>query len=388
MKEMKLSRRSWLKKGALASAGLALADRANWSMAATDRMDKNFPLLPGEETYRDYLNEPAYVARLSSNENPFGPSPKAKEAFVSALDDAFLYPSKYRAALVDTIAELEGVTPDHILLGAGSSELLDAGAKVFGKGGKIVAADPTYASLVRSAERYGGEWVKVPLDKSLDHDLETMDFKVGSDVSLVYLCNPNNPTAKAMTGAQIQAFCSSVADKVPVFVDEAYLDFVKDPKADSTVECIRKGKNVIVARTFSKVHAFAGLRVGYCIGQPDVIRKMAFEGPRNTLSGPSMSAARASLLDTDFVKYAVDKTVEGKQMVYGFLDKKGIEYFPSDTNFVFFPIQMEGDDFRRKMLEKGVSLKSWKIGSQNYCRVSMGKLEDLELFGKAFNQVV
>lgn len=386
---MKLSRRSWLKKGALASAGVALAGRANWSMAANDRVTRDFPLLPGEETYRDYLAEPNYVARLSSNENPFGPSPKAKEAFVEALDDAFLYPSKYRAALVDTIAELEGVTADHILLGAGSSELLDAGAKVFGGSGKkIVAADPTYASLVRSAERYGSEWVKIPLNKTLDHDLETMDFKVGGSVSLVYLCNPNNPTAKAMSGSQIQAFCGSVADKVPVFVDEAYLDFVKDAKGDSTVDCIRKGKNVIVARTFSKVHAFAGLRVGYCIGQPDIIRRMAFEGPRNTLSGPSMNAARASLQDTGFVKYAVDKTVEGKQLVYSFLDKKGIEYFPSDTNFVFFPISMEGDDFCAKMREKGVALKSWKIGTQNYCRVSMGKLDDLELFGKALNQLV
>lgn len=390
MNKTELSRRDWLKKGAMASFGVALAGYSNWSIAGVkDTMGKH-ELLPSEEHYLDYLKESSnVVARLSSNENPFGPSKKAKQAIIDAIDDSFLYPQKYRKELTDTIAELEGVSTDHILLGAGSSELLDAGAKVFGgNGGKIVAADPTYTSLVRSAERYGGEWIKIPLNRSQDHDLDTMEFKVGKDVSLVYLCNPNNPTGKTLSASEIKSFCDAVSSKVPVFVDEAYLDYVADPKASSVVECVRQGKNVIVARTFSKVHAFAGLRVGYCVGLPEVIKKLAADGPRNTLSGPSMSAARASLLDYDFIKYSVDRTAESKNMVYGLLDKKGIEYFPSETNFILFPIAMDGNDFRAKMMDKGVSLKTWKIAHQDYCRVSMGVPEDMDKFGKALYQVI
>ncbi len=328
-------------------------------------------------------------ARLTSNENPFGPSASAKKALKAAIDDSFLYPREYRQTLMSLIAKEEGVTEDHILLGAGSSELLHAAARVYGgANGKVLSADPTYTSLVRSAEMMGSEWVKIPLDKQFDHDLSTMEYKVKPDISLVYLVNPNNPTGKIMTGDEIISFCDTVSAKVPVFVDEAYWDYMENPKGSTTTACIKKGANVIVARTFSKVHAFAGLRVGYCIAQPEVIKKLAKEGPRNTLSGPSMSAATASLVDYEFIKYSVKMNNEGKKFVYDVLEKTGHDYFPSHTNFILFPIAMESEDFKKKMLAKGVGIKSMNVAGQDYCRVSMGKMEDLEMFADAFKQVI
>ncbi|MDN3687334.1 pyridoxal phosphate-dependent aminotransferase [Cyclobacterium jeungdonense] len=370
-----LNRRNWLKSSLTMTAGLMTMGYAG---AGTE-----------EEVISSFLPKKERYARLTSNENPFGPSDSAKKALKAAIDDAFLYPREYRQKLMSLIAQEEGVTEDHILLGAGSSELLHASARVYGgANGKVLSADPTYTSLVRSAEYMGSEWVKVPLDKNFDHDLSTMEYKVKPDVSLVYLVNPNNPTGKIMTGEEIIGFCNTVSDKVPVFVDEAYWDYMENPKGSTTSACIKQGKNVIVARTFSKVHAFAGLRVGYCIAQPEVIKEIAKEGPRNSLSGPSMSAATASLVDKEFIKYSVKMNNEGKKFVYDVLEKTGHDYFPSHTNFILFPIAMDSEDFKKKMLAKGVGIKSMNVAGQDYCRVSMGKMDDLEMFAGAFKQVI
>jgi histidinol-phosphate aminotransferase len=374
----KVNRRNWLKSSFSLTAGLmtmgyAGAETENESFGLTKS------ILPKKDRY----------ARLTSNENPFGPSASAKKALKAALDDAFLYPRETRKELMTLIAKEEGVTEDHVLLGAGSSELLHAAARVYGgANGKVLSADPTYTSLVRSAQMMGSEWVNIPLDKNFDHDLSTMEYKVKPDISLVYLVNPNNPTGKIMTGNEIISFCNTVSSKVPVFVDEAYWDYMENPKGSTTTACIKQGANVIVARTFSKVHAFAGLRVGYCIAQPEVIEKLAKEGPRNSLSGPSMSAATASLTDYDFIKYSVKMNNEGKKFVYDVLEKTGHDYFTSHTNFILFPIAMESEDFKKRMLANGVGIKSMNVAGQDYCRVSMGKMEDLEMFSDAFQKVI
>ncbi|EON76098.1 histidinol-phosphate aminotransferase [Lunatimonas lonarensis] len=370
-----LNRRNWLKASMTATAGILTA---GYVQAA-----------PSAPQHALAKKRPAdYYARLSSNENPFGPAASAKKALKAAIDDAFLYPRHYRDQLVETIAKVEGVDKSYILLGAGSSELLHAAARVYGgKSTKVLSADPTYFSLVRSAESLGAEWVKVPLTKELDHNLGAMEDKVSKDISLLYLVNPNNPTGKIMTGTEIRSFCDLVSDKVPVFVDEAYIDYMDDPAGSTTVECVRNGKNIIVAKTFSKVHAFAGLRVGYCIAQPDVIKALSAEGPRNTLTGPSMAAAAASLTDAEFLKYSVKKNEEGKQFVYSELKRLGFEYVPSHTNFILFPIGMDGAEFQKKMMANQVSIKTALIDGQQYCRVSMGTLDDLGMFVDAFKKV-
>lgn len=358
--------------------GLTGLGYGNWSQA-----------LAIEKHVASVRRDAPVFARLSSNENPFGPSNNAKKALFDAVEDSFLYPNKYRQQLVELIAKTEGVTPDHILLGAGSSELLDAGARIFGvNGGKILSADPTYASLVRSAERYGAESIKIPLNKDHDHDLDAMESIASSKkLSLIYLCNPNNPTGKIIPAAQLKDFCATVSPKVPVFIDEAYIDYVPYPTELSAIDCIQQGMNVIIARTFSKVHAFAGLRVGYCIAQPEMITKLASEGPRNSLSGPSMSAAAASYIDKEFIQYSVEKTIEAKEYVYAMLRAKGYDYLPSSTNFVLFPIKMKGRKFQEEMMARSVGLKSWEFSGQDFCRVSMGRMSDMEMFSTAFEKI-
>ena len=177
------------------------------------------------------------------------------------------------------------------MLGAGSTELLMAAAQQYGKkGNKILAADLTYMSLLhRACEDYGAGLVAVPLTKNYDYDFDRMLDTVSSDINLIYLCNPNNPTGVKAKAADVRAFCEKASQKKPIFIDEAYLDYQDDPEAETMIGLVKEGKNVIVSRTFSKVHAMAGMRVGYCIASPENIKLLKLYGTDgNGMSRPGV----------------------------------------------------------------------------------------------------
>ncbi|SDM17414.1 histidinol-phosphate aminotransferase [Catalinimonas alkaloidigena] len=383
-----INRRKWLKSGALLASGLVAAPW-KWATAAS-RPAATTAELPSQYLNRTLRERPELQARLLANENPFGPAPSAKKAFAAAVDDGFKYAFAEKRQLQEAIAAKEGVTPDHIMLGAGSTELLMAAALYYGlKEGHILSADPSYTSLMRMADRIGSEWVKVPLTSDYKHDLNAMDTRTVGATKLVYICNPNNPTGTTLDPAKLEDFCKSVSKKAPIFIDEAYIDYVANPDVTSMIKCVRDGHNVMIARTFSKVHAFAGLRAGYLIAQPEVIKELdAFSTGGGTLSGPTALAALASYQDADFIKYSVKMNKESKDFVYKTLKAMDYEYVPSDTNFVLFPLRMHGDQFRNAMMDKGVGIRTWEFNRQHWCRVSMGKMDDMKLFAQAFNQVV
>lgn len=245
---------------------------------------------------------PEIKARLLANENPFGPSSKAKKAIAEAIELSYQYPRDSRAQLQDQIAAYEGVKPEQLLLGSGSGPLLLAGALAYGKG-TIVSATPTYEDLLRRAEQLGTKVVRVPLTADHIYDLDAMEKVIDDTTSLVYICNPNNPTATVQETAKLKSFCERVSKKVTVFVDEAYIDYLDDPKSVSLIDSVRKGQNIIVARTFSKLYGFAGLRVGYVVAQPDTINKLSMytSGP-NCISATSLGAAVVAYQDKSFLK--------------------------------------------------------------------------------------
>ena len=276
-----MNRRNWLKSSALLAGGMTVfSGSINSLLAKPVRMAGKKLVAESMNLATDesvLLAAPGPMkARLNANENPFGPSAKAKKAVMDALDTSYQYPSVYTRELVNKIAEYEGVKPENILMGAGSSPLLLASAMYFSEksGSNIVSGDPTYASLPRGAAEFNTAWTKVPLTADYKLDLDAMEKKVDSSTSLMYICNPNNPTGTVVDTAKLKAFCERVSKKVPVFVDEAYIDYLPDPKAASVMDCINKGQNVIVARTFSKLYGFAGLRVGYIVAQPDLVKAL------------------------------------------------------------------------------------------------------------------
>jgi histidinol-phosphate aminotransferase len=379
--ESKINRRNWLKSGALMAAGLTFGT-GKWNAAGAHTTATPAPL----------ADRPVIKARLSANENPFGPSQKARKALIEAIDGSYMYPREYTQQFKSMIAKEEGVTEEHILLGAGSSELLMAAALNYtlkgGSGSSILSADPSYTSLMRAASLYGSGWEKVPLTKDYAHDLEAIEKKVTDKTSLVYICNPNNPTGTIVPAAKLASFCEVVSKKKPVFVDEAYIDYVDNPKKQSMTEAVRKGQNVMVARTFSKVHGFAGLRIGYVVALPETVKELGkyCTGGMN-ICATSVRAAIASYTDTDHLNYAIKKNAESKEFLYKALKDTGYSYIPSHTNFVLFPLQMEGKRFTEEMMKRGVSIRNWEFDDKQWCRVSLGTMDEMKLFAEAFKQL-
>lgn len=347
------------------------------------------------QTRRRFLADmPVIKARLSANENPFGPSEKAKKAIVEAMPNSYLYPRETLMQLRKMIAQEEGVNENQVLLGAGSGGLLIGAAlyyafKAGGTSSHILSGDPSYMQLVRAATQIGCGWEKVALTKDYDYDYATMADKVTDKTSLVYICNPNNPTGIVSDAKKLTAFCNTISDKKPVFVDEAYIDYADDPKKATMMECVRQGKNVLIARTFSKVHAFAGLRIGYLVGQPETIKEISkFTPGASAISATSAQAAVVSYADKDFIKYSIAKNNESKAFLYKLLKDQGYDYLPSATNFVFFPIKMDGKRFLEEMTKRGVSIRTeWQYEGKNWCRVSLGTMEQMKMFAQAFKEI-
>jgi histidinol-phosphate aminotransferase len=330
---------------------------------------------------------PQLKARLLANENPFGPSPKAKKAIQDAISLSYQYPIESIDLLEEKIAAYEGLQKGQILLGAGSSPLLLAAALYFGKG-TIVSATPTYEDLLSHAEQFGTKVIRVPLTAEHHFDLDAMEKVIDKSTSLVYICNPNNPTATVTDPAKLKAFCERVSKITTVFVDEAYIDYMEDPKAVSLIENIKKGQNIIVARTFSKLYGFAGLRVGYMVAQPELIKKFSpyASGPM-CLSATSLQAAIAAYEDKEFLQGAFDNTMLSKKFLYETLKSEGYEYIPSSANFVMFPVKMESRRFAEEMMKRGVGVRSWKFGGKEWCRVSIGLMEEMKAFATAFKEL-
>ena len=332
---------------------------------------------------------PKITAKLNSNENPYGPSKMAQEAVIESVSGGGRYAWKEMSDLISKIIEKEGVTQKNIMMGPGSSDLLEKVALVlFMNGGNVVSADPSYMSLMSVAKAVGAEWKAVPCKEDWSHDLDAMEKAIDKDTKLVYICNPNNPTGAITDGQKLLDFCSRVSKKVPVFVDEAYLELADGKGTQSMVSLVVENKNVIVARTFSKVMGMAGLRVGYMVAKEDFLKeinKITRGGMGISLT--SIAAASATMSDKAFQEMTIKNNAEAKDYVYAELGKMGYTYIPSYTNFILFPIKLEGKDFLKQMTAKGVGVRSFDIKGQTYCRVSIGTMDEMKLFVKSLQQI-
>jgi histidinol-phosphate aminotransferase len=385
-----MNRRYWLKSTAALATGLAagpmlLSAKTGSAVQALRHpwriYERNLQFPPDMDNLR---------ARLLANENPYGPSDGTRLAIMDAVGLGNRYGHGDAMKLISMLAEKEGVTPDHILLGPGSTDLLEKTAIILLKdGGNVVTADPAYMSIVNTARSFGAKWKAVPLTRDYAHDLAGMKQAIDSKTRLVYVCNPNNPTGTLTPADDLKKFCAEVSEKVPVFVDEAYLEFLDDPAGSTTVGLIREGKDLIVSRTFSKIHGMAGLRMGYIVGQPErlaVMRDMV----RTTmgLCITTLRGAMASLEDTAFHERTRKLTADARQYVYDVLEEMGISYIPSHTSFLMFPLQMDGDQYLEAMFAQGVGVRLFMVDGKPWSRVSMGTLPEMEIFAQALKQVI
>jgi histidinol-phosphate aminotransferase len=396
------NRRNWLKQTAALTAGLAtgpsLLQRAIAEPAAREELyyelSHEFRALQAVEA----LPPSAIKARLSSNENPWGISAKTKEAIVNSLGDANRYAMRASSDLYRVIAAKEGIDmpadtggwggPRNlpIKLGCGSTELLNASLMHFGQKGTILVGDPCYIS--GNEERVPMEKVKLTAD--YQYDLDAMAARVDpAKHSLVYICNPNNPTGNMLPADKLRAFIDAVSPKVPVLVDEAYIDYATQPKTDAMTDQVKAGKNVIILRTMSKLHAFAGMRLGYALAKPELLNAIG----KYTMNGfglsvPTIMGAQAALKDDANQQMVLAKTAESKKYTVDALKAAGYTIIPSYANFMLFPVKMKGQELTGKLMNEGVSVRSWFFDGQHWCRVSIGTMDEMKAFTEAFTKVV
>jgi histidinol-phosphate aminotransferase len=387
-----INRRNWIRSSALMAGGLTLLPGMMDKLVAAPAPKTFAPEdLHGYISDKDaFLKQPAEIkVRLSANENPFGPSPAAKKAIAESIDMSYQYPFLHMGIMTGKIAAYEGISQSNILMDSGSTPLLMAAAMLYGKNGaEIITGDPSYADLPSVAAKLGSKWVKVPVTADYKLDLDAMEAKIGPNTGLVYICNPNNPTATVLDTEKLKAFCERVSKKVPVFVDEAYIDYLPDPQGTTMISAVKSGQNVIVARTFSKLYGFAGLRLGYVVAQPDTIGALSkYTTHSMSISAPTLAGAIAAYQEKDFLQDALKKTLASKDYLYSVLKAEGYEYIPSSTNFVLFPIKMDGMRFVQEMANRGVSIRNWKFNNKDYCRVSIGRMDEMQGFAAAFKQL-
>lgn len=328
------------------------------------------------------LASPAFAAsprapvRLLGNENPYGPSDSAKRAMTQALTSGWRYAFAEPQALRKAIAERESVPEENVLLTAGSSEVLRICAlATVQNGGEIIAARPTFGFLPAYAQRLGAEVVRVPLDQNMTHDLAAMEAAIGDETRLVYVCNPNNPTGTVLSRAAIEEFVAAVDERCPVLIDEAYVELLDDPDQFAAIDLVRSGRNVILARTFSKIHGLAGLRVGYAIAPSETIAKLT-PLKMSMANIVSIAAAHASYLDDDFQRMSRKELGTGRRLLSDAYSAAGVPFQPSVTNFVLAQVG-DVDRFRAAMRAEGFLVGRSYAPFDDWCRVSIGRVDDM-----------
>ena len=348
------------------------------------------PYVPGkplEELEREYGIKKSI--KLASNENPLGPSPMAVKAIKSALENLNRYPDGSGYNLINRIAEKLKVSPENIVLGNGSDEIIGMLTHTLLKpGDEVILPQPSfliYDIMVRCA---GATCVNVPLN-SLSIDLEEIKKRVTSKTKMVFLCNPNNPTGTIILKEEFERFLESIPPEIIVVVDEAYIEFVREQNCACGIEYINSTRPLVVLRTFSKAYGLAGLRIGYGVMSEEIsgiINRIRL--PFNTNSLAQVGAV-AALDDEKFFKKTQKLIHEGLDFMYSALDRLGIKYFPTQANFFLIDVERDADEVFEKMLTYGVIIRSMtSYGYPHYIRVNTGLREENAGFIKALDEVL
>ena len=328
------------------------------------------------------------TVRLSANENPYGPSPAAFDAMREAFGLAWRYPDEAVDALVADLARLHGVDAAQVLLGAGSSGILQLCAVAFtGPGRPAVAAEPTFESPPRHARHHGAEALAVPLTADFRHDLPRM-LAVAPEPGLVYVCNPNNPTASITPKEEMRALLGKAPERTMVVVDEAYVHFVDSADYESVVPLVAAHPNLVVTRTFSKIYGMAGLRCGYAVAQPAAIARLRDHQAFDSVNILALVAARASLHDADQVARGRRLNREVRTTVCAQLERLGYATIPSSANFMMIDLRRPVTPVIRALRARNVEVGRAFPALPHHLRVTIGTAEQMQAFLAAFGQVM
>ncbi|MEO5567016.1 MAG: histidinol-phosphate transaminase [Gemmatimonadaceae bacterium] len=341
------------------------------------------PLIGGEAEYDGF-------AKLAANENPYGPPDSVMKAMMNAMkySNRYGYPD---GAIVSEIAKHHGVKPENVLIGAGSGEILYVTGSAFGAGGKkVVGAEPSYSQVYQHVTGVRGSAITVPLLEDFRQDIPSMiraTRRNYRDVGFVYLCNPNNPTGRIITKQEIRQLLDGIPEDTPVLIDEAYHHFVEDPEYGTSIPHVLEGRPVIVARTFSKIAALAGMRLGYAIAPREIIQQMR---PHSTGSINAMvkHGGVAALKDVDSQARVKKITLDLRKKTVADVQALGYSVIPSETNFFMIHIKRPVQPVIAEFQRKGVLVGRPFPPMLDYLRVSVGTADEMNRFTVAFKEVM
>ena len=328
--------------------------------------------------------------KLASNENPLGPSPKAQEAVRNYLNKIHFYPEGSGYYLRRKLAEIQGLSPEQVILGAGSTDLIELVAKTFlsGSADEGITSESAFYIYRLAMEDMGAALVRTPL-REMTFDLAAIAHAVTVRTKVIYLGNPNNPTGTAFSADDLDRFLAAIPPRVLVVLDEAYFEYVSRPGYSRSVDCVRAGKNLLVLRTFSKVHGLAGIRLGYGMGHPELIECLQrIRSPFNA-SSLAQVAGMAALDDTEHVAKSVDSNRHEMKFLTGELTLLGVHYTPSVGNFLLIDTGRDCEEDFIRLLHEGVIVRPMKLYGLPTClRVTVGRHEENEKFLAALTRVL
>ncbi len=327
------------------------------------------------------------IIQLNANENQLGPSPKAIEAMKKATELSQFYPFTF-GQLENArkfFADYHEVKPENIMITAGSGGIISALGEIFlNPNDEVVSCEPTYDSYKAMVKRYGATFVSAPL-KDYRYDLNAMLELMNEKTKLAIIVNPNNPTGTMLTNKELDDFMNKVPEHVIVVIDEAYFDWIGDPNYKSAIDYVKQNKNVIVLRTFSKLYAMAGVRIGYGIMNGDICREMLNVEWNYSVSRIALEGAMAAIQDKEYIQRSLENNTKGREYLTQILKKAGFDVVESYASFIYFyPNGFTSNELVDKLGSYGVIIRAFK----EYTRVSIGTPRQNEIFAKTLQKVL
>lgn len=377
---MPLSRRDFLASTAAASAGIAaypmITARGNEALLAQQGVDP----IAARRADRALASAPGMI-RIDSNENPNGPGARAFEAMRSTFDVANRYPVTLEDELTTEIARTLGVKSENIMLGCGSGEILRASVQAFTSPTRALVSPMPSFELAADYARFIGSPVKSPrVDGKLKLDLDAM-ADAAKGAGLVYVCNPNNPTATVHGKAAIVGLLDRVGKSSPqtmVLIDEAYHEYVEDPSYATSIPLVMDNPRAYVTRTFSKVFGMAGMRVGYAVGRPEVIARMKGWMLGSNVNQLALAAAKTTVGDMARIADEKKKNHDAKVFTAKAFASMGYEVIPSDANFMMVDIKRDAKAFKAECIKKGVAIGRPFPPLLTHVRVGVGTMAEMQ----------
>jgi len=344
------------------------------------------PGKPTEETARELGIEPDAIIKLASNENPLGPSPKAIEAMRAALNNAHLYPDGSSFYLCKAVAAKLGLAPENVILGNGSNEVIEfLGHAFLNPDDDVIIFQYAFIIYKLLATSFGARAIEVPTP-NFQQDLGAMLAAITPKTRLIFVPNPNNPTGTLISQCAMDSFMSRVPENIVVVFDEAYFEFLDDPP--DTLQYVREGRNVVVLRTFSKIHGLAGLRIGYGIASADLIEILHKTRQPFNVNSIAQAGALAALEDDAHLGETKRVIDEGRAYLQEQFSEMQVPFVPAVANFVMVNV---GDGYAlfEKLLQWQIIVRPLKgYGLPEWVRITVGTMEENKKLITALKEVI